>query len=168
MAYIYARSGYTYTRTYTIDYTNDYVGKDSTTDGAIAKLEAEQDLLITQVNKMLPSGNSSAITFDNISPAKGQLFYYDSSTGQYVNRYQSVLMNQVINSSFGFWSNSTLAQGTTGRQTDFNVSNIWNDDCADNGTGDYTLTDCTMAQAAGIYTITSTANTAPSPSRSIT
>ena len=38
-------------------------------------------------------------------------------------------------------------------------SAVWSDDCADDDTADFTLTDCTMALSSGTYTITETAAT---------
>jgi len=76
-------------------------------------------------------------------------------------------VNQLPNSGLGVWSKSTLAQGTTGRQTDFEVGTaIHNDDMEDDDTADYTLNDCTMAFTSdagngaggsnGYYTVTET------------
>jgi hypothetical protein len=59
--------------------------------------------------------------------------------------------NLLTNSSFGVWSNSGLAQGTTGRQTDYEYGiAIRNDDCEDDETASYYKWHCTLAFTADI------------------
>ena len=54
-------------------------------------------------------------------------------------------INLLTNPDFGTWSNSTLAQGTTGVQSDFEYGSPEHyDDCEDDGIGDYILSDCTL------------------------
>ncbi len=74
------------------------------------------------------------------------------------------LVNLLTNTGFQVWSNSGLGQGTTGRQTDYEVSVIRNDDCEDDATGYYYKSNCTLAFTSdpgngaggsdGYYTIT--------------
>jgi hypothetical protein len=75
--------------------------------------------------------------------------------------------NLLTNSPFGVWSNSALAQGTTGRQTDYEYGTaIRNDDCEDDETASYSLANCTIAFTSdagngaggsnGYYTMTQT------------
>ena len=56
--------------------------------------------------------------------------------------------NLLDNSGFGVWSNSDLASGTTGRQTDYEVGSAIRDDDPDDGdnSGDYSVTDCTIVR----------------------
>jgi hypothetical protein len=57
-------------------------------------------------------------------------------------------INLLTNSGFGWWSNSELAQNTTGRQTDFEWGTaIRNDDPDDaDKSGEYTVADCTIVR----------------------
>ncbi len=70
-----------------------------------------------------------------------------------------VAQNLLTNSDFGIWSNSGLAQGAgSGRQTDFNVSNLYTD--ADGSTfASWTMTDATMTDAGANLLITETGAT---------
>ena len=53
--------------------------------------------------------------------------------------------NFIQNSRFGLFTRSGLAQGTTGVQSDYEYGSAeFYDDCEDDGTGDYVLTNCSL------------------------
>ena len=59
-------------------------------------------------------------------------------------------VNLLTNSGFDVWSNSTLAQGTTGVQSDFEYGSAEHyDDCEDDETASYEKFDCTLVHDVG-------------------